>query len=224
MTFTLRSAVLGILAAGAMAASAGAAEIAVVSYDMPNGSGQASGGSFNYWDLGYSGSGSTNVDGAALTGGVGDLTDGVVATDYWFNVENSAGSGPYVGWYALRTLNPLITFNLASAANITQIDIHLDNSFVGGVFAPSAIWVDGVAQAFTAPAPGSIGTVSLTGLNLTGTSHTIQFFQANQGWTFVSEVDFIGTTAVPEPGTWALLIGGFGMAGAALRRRRAAAA
>ena len=30
--------------------------------------------------------------------------------------------------------------------------------------------------------------------------------------------------AVPEPGTWALMIGGFGLAGAALRRRRAALA
>ena len=30
--------------------------------------------------------------------------------------------------------------------------------------------------------------------------------------------------AVPEPGSWSLMIGGFGLAGAALRRRRAAAA
>ncbi|RAK63797.1 hypothetical protein DJ019_16005 [Phenylobacterium kunshanense] len=29
--------------------------------------------------------------------------------------------------------------------------------------------------------------------------------------------------AVPEPATWALIIGGFGMAGATLRRRRALA-
>lgn len=34
-------------------------------------------------------------------------------------------------------------------------------------------------------------------------------------------LDNINITAVPEPGTWALMIGGFGMAGAALRRRRA---
>ncbi|PZQ58946.1 MAG: PEP-CTERM sorting domain-containing protein [Phenylobacterium zucineum] len=31
-----------------------------------------------------------------------------------------------------------------------------------------------------------------------------------------------GTGAVPEPATWALMIGGFGMAGATLRRRRSA--
>ena len=36
--------------------------------------------------------------------------------------------------------------------------------------------------------------------------------------------DFINESiaAIPEPTTWALMIGGFGLAGAALRRRRAA--
>lgn len=34
----------------------------------------------------------------------------------------------------------------------------------------------------------------------------------------------ISVAAVPEPGTWALMIGGFGLAGASLRRRRAVAA
>ena len=33
-----------------------------------------------------------------------------------------------------------------------------------------------------------------------------------------------GNPAIPEPSTWALMIGGFGLAGAALRRRRAIAA
>jgi hypothetical protein len=35
--------------------------------------------------------------------------------------------------------------------------------------------------------------------------------------------DFIATTAVPEPASWAMLIIGFGLTGAAARRRRGAA-
>ena len=39
-------------------------------------------------------------------------------------------------------------------------------------------------------------------------------FGVNRGWLL---------EAVPEPGTWAMLIGGFGMVGAAARRRRSVA-
>lgn len=42
--------------------------------------------------------------------------------------------------------------------------------------------------------------------------------------TFDWDNDPTFAAAVPEPGTWALMIGGFGMAGATLRRRRALAA
>lgn len=35
------------------------------------------------------------------------------------------------------------------------------------------------------------------------------------------EIDNLAVSAVPEPGAWALMITGFGLAGAALRRRRA---
>lgn len=37
-----------------------------------------------------------------------------------------------------------------------------------------------------------------------------------------ADVTLIGTSAVPEPATWAMLIGGFGVTGAMLRRRRQA--
>ena len=56
-------------------------QIFATSYEMPNGGGDASGGTYNYWDGSYSGSGSTTTDAAALSGGLGDLTDGIIATE-----------------------------------------------------------------------------------------------------------------------------------------------
>ena len=220
----LRYMALAVAAVGAigLSAPASASQIFSTSYDTPNGDGQASGGSFNYWDRSYSGAGNTTVDGAALTGGSGDLTDGVVAADFWYNVENSAGSGPYVGWYLPATPDPTVTFHFGPSQKITQIGIHFDNSHAGGVFAPNQILVDGVNQAYTAPSVGTIGWSYLTGLNLTGNAHTIQFKQG-AGWTFVSEITFDGGRAVPEPATWGLMILGFGAAGSMLRRRRIAA-
>ena len=74
------------------------------------------------------------------------------------------------------------------------------------------------------PADGTIGLISFTGLNLTGASHSLQFTYECAGcWVFVSEVTF-QTATVPEPATWALMIGGFVAVGAAVRRRRAVAA
>lgn len=209
------------LVIAATAAPAFAAPIVVASYAMPNGSGQASGGTYNYWDRSYSGLGATTTDGAALSGGTGDLTDGVIASSLWYNTENVAGTGPYVGWRQGFVSDPLITFNFNPGAIINSIAIHMDNSQVGGVFQPPSIFVDGAAVAFNTLTPGTAGLVNITGLNLTGTSHTIQFLgQGNGAWTFISEVSFAGTSAVPEPASWALMIGGFGLVGVALRRRR----
>ena len=225
MRATLNLRVLGALAAAALATPAGAVQLFATSYDTPNGDGQAHSGAFNYWDVNYTGAGAKTTDGAPLSGGLGDLTDGVIASDFWFNVENVAGTGPYVGWRGdFGVHNPLVTFHFAGPLTINSIAIHLDNSLAGGVGTPDQILLDGVAHAFTGPAAGTIGTVTFDGLNLVGPTHTVQFVQDTTFvWTFVSEVSFFGDAAgvVPEPATWATLIAGFGLVGAMARRRRA---
>jgi hypothetical protein len=120
------------------------------------------------------------------------------------------------------TPDPTVTFHFAGSPTITDIQIQMDNTQVGGVFAPAAILFDGVAAPFTAPAPGSVGVVDFSGLHLTGGVLTVQFDQQPTTWTFVSELSFFGSS-VPEPGAWMLLIGGLALTGAALRHRRSAA-
>ncbi len=220
-----------LLAATLLALAAGAAQtdqIAVTSYDTPNGDGQAHGGTYNYWDTPYNGSasaGATNIDGIttggnALSGGTGKLTDGVIASDYWANTSNSAGTGPWVGWLQ----SPTITFHFAGNVDLTEIKFYVDNSGQGGVSAPDAVIVDGVSFANTLyQTPGgstTLSTIDITGLDLHSDSVTVTLQQSN-AWVFLSEVQFFSSTsAVPETGNLAMMLGGLSLLGFMARRRR----
>ena len=195
----------------ASALSARAQVVTPISYDMPNGQGVASGGNFNYWDLNYNGTGNTSVDSAPLAGGRGDLTDGVVATDNWFNVENLAGTGPYVGW---RDVNPTITFHFSQELSLNAMFIDADDSDgAGGVSYPLAIVVNGGSPIPLSDPAGSAPhriVINLGGINADGLA--VQLLRRNT-WVFASEFSFWG---VPEPSSAAL----FGLASVALLCRR----
>lgn len=193
-----------------LGAVSSAAPLTVASYDMLNGNT----GSYNYWDETYSGVGNTTTDGAPLSGGTGDLTDGVVATDNWYVVEAPAGNGPYVGW----TIDPVITFNFSSLVSIDSVTIYADDSDgAGGVSLPTGVTIDGTLYDVDETMAGANPkALTFSGLDLDVTSLDIQLHRSNQ-WVFVSEVQFDGEP-VPEPATLAVL----GLGALAMRKRRRA--
>lgn len=203
----------------------GAATVTPSSYEMANGHGQANGGVFNYWDLNYTGSGSTTTDGAALSGGLGDLTDGVVTTQNWFAVENAAGSGPWVGWISSALPGAVaVRFHFAPGTSIDRIAVHADDSDgAGGVDLPSRVLIDwtGGSAAFdiTDPTPGDPAPswLEFDGLAIAGVSFVDLRFVYRDVWVFVDEVRFERALLAQPPAALLAALGVL-LLGAARRR------
>ncbi|MBT9488086.1 MAG: PEP-CTERM sorting domain-containing protein [Rubrivivax sp.] len=197
------------LAAGSVQAQ----QIQPLSYDMPNGYGQANGGGRNYWDASYNGSGDPLLDYSPLSGGTGDLTDGVIATQRWDEVENDAGTGPYVGW---NKGDPwVITFHFDGVQNFGSVTAWHDDANGWGDIAPPGsitVTVGGMSQRFDIVDPASdtpFGSVLALGPGWTGDTLVLSLERFNNG-LMLSEVTFLAA-AVPEPATWALWAAGAGL-------------
>ena len=114
------------------------------------------------------------------------------------------------------------SFTLHSNAGFTAFSFYM-----GSPDDYNHITVDG--QTFSGSALMGIPIIPADGNQSVGRTVTYHLGSVQHDVTFSStgvafEFDNIAVAAVPEPATWGLMIGGFGLAGASLRRRRAVAA
>lgn len=210
------SRILTVAAATAfLATSAQAVGVSPISYDMPNGQT----GAFSYWDDSYNGLGNPNISLDPLSGGVGDLTDGVIANQNW-NLQ----SGLYVGW---QSVDPVITFNFAQVRTFNSVTFHFDDSNGnGGVQPPVSVrhlMID------TAVPDGASGAPFAFLLALGGETASSLTFQINSlgagAWVMLSEVEFDaqplgGPNPVPLPAALPILTLTLGAIGFAARKAR----
>ncbi|HLZ76839.1 PEPxxWA-CTERM sorting domain-containing protein [Phenylobacterium sp.] len=201
----------GFVALGAMAANAG--QVTPASYTFTPG---ANCGSFCYLDPGFT-----------------KLTDGVIGDAGW-EVD---GAAPWVGWNVGGAGLVNIDFDFGSSKTIDSVSVGSTQDNLGDVVLPSLniyssnndlTWVL-AGSLVVPPSDANDRYVFDTGphvwldVNSLGIDARYVRVQevSNGPWAFTDEVRFAnGGGAVPEPASWALMIGGFGLAGAALRRRR----
>ena len=173
----------------------------------------------NFWGEATYGVDNNPQDGHALFSAFGDHTSG----QGLMMVVNGSGTENAVVWgegglSVLANTDYTFSFWLAS--------VHPDAPAMLAARI-NGMWLSPEAQATSTT--GQWTQFSYSWNSGASTSADVELINRNlayHGNDFaLDDMSFSGAAgAVPEPATWALMIGGFGLAGAALRRRRVAAA
>jgi hypothetical protein len=186
----------------APAALLGAGLLYPVSYSAPNGTLGPAG--LLYRDDLYSGAGDRYADGATLSGGLGQLTDGM--TGCGNDPRQDCGKGPGRDWVGWRE-DPTLVFDFGRRCNFTMIRIFTANFPPAGAalwttatvsFSDDGLeWHGGVLD--TATAAGQANhTARFIDIPVNGSGRLVRIHLVrapSSMWLLVSEFHFEGETA-----------------------------
>jgi hypothetical protein len=145
--------------------------------------------------------------------------------------SNGITTNIFVGIWSLDTqayVTPLVNFNGSTAApgSAYALKSIAPVTLAAGNYSVVAYGFNGANRNFNTNISGQNGNSpivfnSFGGALINGQSRFGGGANPSSGTVFAFESAFAGgTLAIPEPGTWALLLTGFGMVGLAARRRR----
>jgi hypothetical protein len=168
--------------------------------------------------------GATSTAHAAVANGVtGSLTFGGGSTNY-YNPANGfvpAGYGNTGG--TTVAIGAGTEFGFADSVNTDTADFTATSLLLKDVVGGSA---NNWTQIFTASQAGFFNNIALGASNFSGLTYLVTGNTLRVDWigtesrgTYAANFSF-GAAAVPEPATWAMMLVGFGMMGAAMRYRR----
>jgi hypothetical protein len=166
----------------------------------------------------------------------GPYTEGGITVQYSTGADiwtaSQAGEGTY-SWYTNGGASGYTSVKLANNGTISAIQFLAGSGFFGGGANLAYELLNGgvsVASGVAGPVPGYNAGFATYGFS--GIAFNEVRLKSASGATSFNPTEYeagafdsfaIGAVggAVPEPASWALMIGGFGFIGAAMRRRRA---
>ena len=161
--------------------------------------------------------GSTDIDGWTVTGGSVDYIG-----SYWTAQEGSRSVD--LAGTSLGTLSQMLTDTVAGQSYL--VSFYVSKNPDGGAATRTGTFTAGSQSfnfSYSTPNDRTNMNWELATYQFlaTGTNTNLSFAaDASAGCCFGPALDNVSIAAVPEPATWAMMIGGFGLVGGALRLAR----
>lgn len=224
-----------VVAAATSLISSAASAVTLADFQLNGSTANGVGGSIALTDNSIAGLGATGITFGANAGptitGLGAIS--VYTLETRFSVDAVSGYRKIVDFFDRASDSGL--YNLSGALNFYPVITGPTGQITAGNMLTLTLARD-AANIVTGSVNGVQQFTFNDAGNLAVISNTLHFFRddtAVGGEAATGFVDYIrladaggftATAAIPEPATWAVMIMGFGAAGAMLRRRRAAAA